>query len=206
MNRVTSQAMSSMARLMFKLIEHNEIYEEDFELQIHPLNNRKMPEEFLITEIQEFLEQIFMLFIDIEDRELADANELTLVKRVLTKELAAIDSLNDPKYIERLYRFVNTCHLYDCIKDLFEEVVERAQWQRKIHDKLLEDPGEHLKNIGHFLKKVVQLYEAANGEPNPKPALPCPACNKETINYACAWGYNNHVHFHCEHCNTSIMQ
>lgn len=206
MNRVTTQAMSSMSRLMFQLVEHNNIYDENYELQIHPLNNRQMPDEFLVTEVQEFLEQIFMLFIDIEENFSGALNELETTKKILTRELVSIDSFPEPQYIERLSKFVNTCQPYDLIKELFQGIIQRAKEQRMIRDKFLENPKEHLGNLTTFIEDVVQIYKEANGEPNPKPSLFCPICNKQTINYGCAWGYNNHVHFHCEHCEMRLAQ
>ena len=64
---------------------------------------------------------------------------------------------------------------------------------------------EHIPKILNVIKQVHEIYRTPKkGEL--KPYIACPWCGKETRNYNCAWGYNDHVHFSCEHCGNAFMQ
>lgn len=66
---------------------------------------------------------------------------------------------------------------------------------------------ELFDGICNLFDIVLEIYEEVGGElGEDRPEVICPACKKNTKNYSCAWNYNKHVHFYCEHCNLSIMQ
>jgi len=67
---------------------------------------------------------------------------------------------------------------------------------------------EIMKRVNAFMnasEQVLELYEKNDGEPDGKP-IECPMCEKETLQYACHWYGNKHVHLHCTSCEWTAMQ
>lgn len=54
-------------------------------------------------------------------------------------------------------------------------------------------------------EKVMELYEV-NGPGHKRDPIECPMCNKESLNYWCNWGDNDHIHLNCSSCNWTVMQ
>ncbi|AMK71815.1 hypothetical protein ACIGLI_07355 [Bacillus subtilis] len=64
---------------------------------------------------------------------------------------------------------------------------------------------EELKRVLKMFDDVLEIYEQYEGEPNIKPGVPCPSCQRKSTNYVCNWLGNKHVHFICE-CGYRIHQ
>ncbi|XOT26483.1 hypothetical protein ACLQ7P_17145 [Bacillus subtilis subsp. subtilis] len=64
---------------------------------------------------------------------------------------------------------------------------------------------EELKRVLKMFDDVLEVYEQHDGEPDIKPGVTCPSCQRESTNYVCNWHGNKHVHFICE-CGCRIHQ
>jgi hypothetical protein len=206
MLRLLDKTVSSMCGILFSLIERYEIYEEDYELKVKALGDYDIPDEYLLNQVNEFVELI-CIFLGDDELELGDKKSLTQIQTIMFKELAQMESLNDPKYMERLNLFFSQwINWSDDIKIFFETVIQKAIKNQKIGESFLNSPNEFLDKFNSFHEQVITIYEQNNGEPNEKPSVACPFCDEQIKGYACAWGYNKHVHLNCEECGSAMME
>lgn len=67
-----------------------------------------------------------------------------------------------------------------------------------------DEVSDVLQKFASVHKRVIEIYR--QGKDGENPPIECPWCGKLTTGYGCAWGYNNHVHFCCEHCGNGFME
>lgn len=206
MNGIASNAVSSINYILFRLLENNEVCNDVMELEVRPIGEGNVPDKFILDAIHDHFHSIIRLIEYAEDGIPELEDEVKKIRKTLISSLAEIDSLNDKHYLNRLNKFINSYYPDPCTKAFFEEVIQKAKERKAYHDKFLEDPGAFPGRFTKFIEQVENIYQEANGEPENKPELPCPLCNNLVNTYGCAWGYNNHVHFYCDHCGMEMME
>ncbi|AJO16843.1 hypothetical protein OIO07_22000 [Bacillus paralicheniformis] len=72
-------------------------------------------------------------------------------------------------------------------------------------NKLSKERNEELERMINLINEVVEIYEQHQGEPQEKPEITCPQCQKKSTNYICDWEGEKHVHFSCE-CGCWVRQ
>lgn len=207
MERITPKALSSISQILFRLLEKYEIYDEVFEMKITPLNDEDLLVKHIAQEVYDFFNLLSLEIAWNEEEQEAKENPvLKNVENLMADELALIESLNDPEYIRRLNEFFSNWRWRGELNLKIQTVLEKASERQKWYRKFEEDHTSYFIRLNTLFEIIPQIYEKHNGEPNQKPYIPCPQCERKVDSYGCAWGYNNHIHFYCEHCGTKLMQ
>lgn len=203
LDRVSNQAIRSMSYIFFKTIE---VFNIDEEASFNsPFEVKSDYDKLLVQEFKEFLNQISMLFLDIESG-FPDADKsLSQVEKILVSELSKIDAIDDSSYIEKVKAYIRVTNP-KYMQTMFDNIIVKAKERKELYSKLDKDPSKYAQLFSKIINEVMNIYEKSNGEPKVKPFINCPVCEVETDKYACAWEYNKHVHFFCENCEFSFMQ
>jgi transposase-like protein len=77
-------------------------------------------------------------------------------------------------------------------------------WSRRRERGVTKDEvRDGFEKIVRVIRDVRAIYAAGRG--NERPPIECPWCGNQATGYSCAWNYNKHVHFKCEHCGHAFM-
>jgi hypothetical protein len=202
MDRVSSQAIRSMCFIFYHGIKHFEI-DKNRVFQDPTLLVHRVFEEIVAKEIDSFLNQISLVFIDIESGFPESKELLEEIRKIMSQELASSELLDKEGYVEKLVLFVNET-LPKYMSSFFKEVIDEGKKLNEKKRKYL-DPlfGE---KVSEMINSISELYEKAEGEPDTLPGMECPLCEKESTNYGCLWYGNKHIHFYCSECGLNMMQ
>lgn len=187
-DRVSNQAIRSMAFLFFKEIEKN-----------------GLDDDSLVKEINDFLKQISLVYRDIEDELPIAGNTLDNVRKLLISELSTFDSINDKAYQDKIRKYISSNYPYYMLV-LFDEIIEDAKERNEMYDEYKKDPSKYAGVISKLIKEIQEIYDRENGNPKVRCSVTCPICSNGTDNYICVWDINKQVHFYCEHCEFNFNQ